>query len=49
MIPRSFSGTCRHGQAADIAWHGFTADPSLSTYERLHEFAAAAGDWPERR
>ena len=39
----------RHGQAADIAWHRFTADPSLGTYQRLHEFAAAAGDWPERR
>jgi hypothetical protein len=42
-------GAGRHGQAADIAWQSFTADPSLSAYERLHEFAAAAGDWPERR
>ena len=39
----------RHGQAADIAWHRFTADPSLGTYQRMHEFAAGAGDWPERR
>ena len=40
---------CRHGPAADIAWDRFTAGPSLSMYQRLHEFAAAAGDWPERR
>ena len=39
----------RHGQAADIARQRFTADPSLGAYQRLHEFAAAAGDWPERR
>ena len=39
----------RHGQATDIAWQRFTVDPSLGTYQRLHEFAAAAGDWPERR
>jgi len=39
----------RHGQAADIAWQRFTTGPSLGAYQRLHEFAAAAGDWPERR
>jgi hypothetical protein len=39
----------RHRQAADIARQRFTADPSLGAYQRLHEFAAAAGDWPERR
>lgn len=39
----------RHGPAADIAWDRFTAGPNLSMYQRLHEFAAAAGDWPERR
>ena len=39
----------RHGQAADIAWQRFTAGPRLGVYQRLHEFAAAAGDWPERR
>ena len=39
----------RHGQAADIAWDRFTAGPNLGMYQRLHEFAAAAGDWPERR
>ena len=39
----------RHGRAADIGWQRFTASPSLGMYQRLHEFAAAAGDWPERR
>jgi hypothetical protein len=39
----------RHGPAADIAWDRFTAGPNLGMYQRLHEFAAAAGDWPERR
>ncbi len=39
----------RHQPAADIAWQRFTADPSLGRYQRLHEFAAAAGDWPQRR
>ncbi|HUY47414.1 MAG TPA: hypothetical protein VMV92_17070 [Streptosporangiaceae bacterium] len=39
----------RHGQATDIAWERFTAGPSLSMYQRLHEFAVAAGDWPDRR
>jgi uncharacterized Zn finger protein len=38
----------RHGQAADIAWQRFTASPSLGMYQRLHEFATTAGDWPER-
>jgi uncharacterized Zn finger protein len=39
----------RHVPAADLAWQRFTAHPSLGTYQRLHEFATAAGDWPQRR
>jgi hypothetical protein len=39
----------RHGQAVDIAWLRFTANPGLGGYQRLKEFASAAGDWPERR
>jgi hypothetical protein len=39
----------RHEQATQLAWQRFTASPSLATYQRLQEFAAAAGDWQRRR
>lgn len=39
----------RHGQATEIAWEQFRARPELAGYQRLHEFASAAGEWAERR
>jgi hypothetical protein len=39
----------RHGQAAEIAWEQFRARPELAGYQRLHDFASAAGEWAERR
>ncbi|MDQ7903538.1 hypothetical protein RB614_03295 [Phytohabitans sp. ZYX-F-186] len=35
--------------ATDIAWQQFTDRPSLPGYQRLREFAVAAGVWAERR
>jgi hypothetical protein len=39
----------RHGQAAEIAWEQFRARPELTGYQRVHDFAGAAGEWAERR
>lgn len=39
----------RHGQATEIAWEQFRARPELAGYQRLHDFASAAGEWAERR
>src|SRR5207244_927958 len=35
--------------ATDIAWQQYTDRPSLGGYQRLHEFATAAGTWAQRR
>jgi hypothetical protein len=35
--------------ATDIAWQQFTDRPTLGGYQRLHEFATAAGTWRQRR
>jgi hypothetical protein len=39
----------RHQEAAHIAWQRFVGSSSLATYQRLQEFAAAVGDWQQRR
>lgn len=39
----------RHAQAVEIAWRRFADAPSLSTYQRLCDFATAGGTWHERR